>query len=655
MRLRRPRFFGWSRLAETVRRSPAKVLAISLLILVPPAAAATRAHFSHNMLQELPSDADSVTGFDVLSRHFDRGQVSPLMVVVEHDRSLWDPRAFQAINDLTVTIGKIPGVARVLSLSQPTGGAFTDEDLQEAGVGDLGKFPDRLEEGAGGVAKVIAGLREMRGGLVEMRARLPELQDGLGEGAAGVAEIRDGIRRMRAGMAEMRAGLSGAANGLDRPGSDDDLRGLAGGAAGNSLGAFQDLGDHPEAATCTAQQNTPFCRALVRIGTAYGQLTGADPLHPDEPAGNDAGTRSYFEAGGMAGSLEALAAGLREAGDGLDRIDGGLARIDGGLAQLGPGLAEGAEGVGQVVDGAGQMVGGLDRIIPGLERLRAGLAEGAARVRSAGFGDAASAGNLGLTPALIEAIPALAGRLDAFVTDDRTATRLFVMLEYEPFDERSLEVSRTIREIGPLALNNTPLEGTQIQVAGSPAFVDDIRTLSRADFPVIVMAVLLGIVLVLALLLRSVVAPVYLLLTVLLSFLSTLGLTTLVFQGILGEPGLPWWLPSFLFVMLVALGADYNIFLMSRIREEAREHTTAVATARGLALTGHVITSAGLILAGTFAALMFAPLRSLQTFGFAVTVGILLDTFVVRSLLVPSIATLLGRHNWWPSRRAHAR
>jgi RND superfamily putative drug exporter len=93
---------------------------------------------------------------------------------------------------------------------------------------------------------------------------------------------------------------------------------------------------------------------------------------------------------------------------------------------------------------------------------------------------------------------------------------------------------------------------------------------------------------------------------------------------------------------------------MSRIREEAQVHTTADATARGLALTGHVITSAGLILAGTFGALLFAPLRSLQQYGFAVTVGILLDTFVVRSLLVPSIAVILGRHNWWPSRRAHA-
>ena len=130
-----------------------------------------------------------------------------------------------------------------------------------------------------------------------------------------------------------------------------------------------------------------------------------------------------------------------------------------------------------------------------------------------------------------------------------------------------------------------------------------------------------------------------------------MGIATIVFQGVLGHEALVWWLPPFLFVMLVALGADYNIFLTSRIREEARSDTRN-AVGQGLALTGHVITSAGLILAGTFAALMFAPLRGLLQIGFATTVGILLDTFVVRSLLVPSIAVLLGRRNWWPSKRA---
>ncbi len=179
--------------------------------------------------------------------------------------------------------------------------------------------------------------------------------------------------------------------------------------------------------------------------------------------------------------------------------------------------------------------------------------------------------------------------------------------------------------------------------------MDDV---SQRDFLKIIIAVIVAIFLIFVLLLRSLAAPVYLVLTVLLSFLCTLGLTTLVFQGLLGEEGIVFWVIPLLFVMLVALGADYNIFLMSRIREEAEGKETRAAVARGLSLTGGVITSAGLILAGTFAALMSAPLTGLVQAGFATTVGILLDTFVVRSMLVPSIAVLIGRGNWWPSARA---
>jgi RND superfamily putative drug exporter len=124
----------------------------------------------------------------------------------------------------------------------------------------------------------------------------------------------------------------------------------------------------------------------------------------------------------------------------------------------------------------------------------------------------------------------------------------------------------------------------------------------------------------------------------------------LVFQEWLGDPGITFWLAPFLFVILIALGADYNIFIMSRVREElgAAGGDVGEAVRRGLLLTGRVITSAGIILAGTFAVLMVAPLPNLRQIGFAVTVGVLIDTFVVRSLLVPSITVLLGRWAFWP-------
>jgi putative drug exporter of the RND superfamily len=624
----------WARLARFVRAHPARILAVALVLLVTPALAVTRTRVTYDVLSELPRSSDAVVGYRQLAGHFDRGQVSPVFVVIQGDASIWTPAAFRAINDVTVALQKVPGVATVRSLTQPTGGVFSKEDLERAGISELQSFPDRLQEGADGVGRVIDGLGQIRGGLDAMRTKLPALADGLSEGAAGIATMRDGIRRMRDGIDEMRSGMTQAADGLSKPGTENDLADQAGGAAAALRGARRTSKLDP------------------KVAEAYGRLTGK--RFNGRYARADQATKDYADAGGLEGLLRTISGGLRRAIDGLGQIDDGLAQIDGGLAKLGPGLQDGSSGVDATVAGATRMIDGLDLIVPGLGKLRAGLAEGAARIRSSGIGDLVTAGNLGLTPQLVESIPGLEEQLGFFISADRKTTRLFVTLDHEPYSATSLDAVTLMRQQARFALSKTPLEGARILSTGSAAFFDDIRTLSSQDFKTIIIAVLIGIFIVLALLLRSIVAPTYLILTVLLSLLATLGLTTFVFQILGGQPGIAWWLPPFLFVMLVALGADYNIFLMSRIREEARVHTTADATARGLALTGHVITSAGLILAGTFGALLFAPLRSLQQYGFAVTVGILLDTFVVRSLLVPSIAVMLGRHNWWPSRRAHA-
>ena len=162
--------------------------------------------------------------------------------------------------------------------------------------------------------------------------------------------------------------------------------------------------------------------------------------------------------------------------------------------------------------------------------------------------------------------------------------------------------------------------------------------------------VLLLIFAILCLLLRAIVAPLYLVATVVLSYAFALGASNFIFTEIFNQSDGDPSLPTFAFIFLVALGVDYNIFLISRIREEAENLKTKEAVITGLERTGGVITSAGLILAGTFGALMTLPLESLFQIGFTVAFGLLVDTFLVRTVLVPSIAFLLGERNWWPGR-----
>ena len=145
-------------------------------------------------------------------------------------------------------------------------------------------------------------------------------------------------------------------------------------------------------------------------------------------------------------------------------------------------------------------------------------------------------------------------------------------------------------------------------------------------------------------------APLYLVGSVLLSFGTTMGVATLIFQGILGQDGLNYLVPLIVFVLLVALGSDYNIFLMSRVREESASRDLRSGITIASARTGTVITSAGIILAGTFAAMIVAPLQVLQQVGLTVALGVLIDTLIVRSLLIPALTAFIGERAWWPSR-----
>jgi RND superfamily putative drug exporter len=263
-------------------------------------------------------------------------------------------------------------------------------------------------------------------------------------------------------------------------------------------------------------------------------------------------------------------------------------------------------------------------------------------------------GGLRFTGPIVRQYPQLlSGPLSFFLGEDGTATRVMVSLKGNPYDRNALPTIRDLDDVTDRALAGTALSGARLAIGGPASFFVDMQDIGASDFRVMTAVLIGGIFLVLALLLRSVVAPFYLLASVVLSYAATMGLCVAVFIGLFNEPGISFWLPPFLFIILVALGADYNIFIMSRIREEADEGAEIhEAVTRGLVATGHVITSAGLILAGTFAVLIVAPLPQLHQIGFGVTVGVLIDTFIVRSLIVPAATMILGQWAFWPNTRS---
>jgi putative drug exporter of the RND superfamily len=256
----------------------------------------------------------------------------------------------------------------------------------------------------------------------------------------------------------------------------------------------------------------------------------------------------------------------------------------------------------------------------------------------------------GEVPAVRRAVAGVDGveAVSGPVAEGPPGTLIQATLEPNPYSTEGFELIEPIREAAH--------EAAPATLVGGPSAIEaDVRDAAARDSIVIPPIVLVVVLLILIGLLRAVVAPLILVGTVILSFLAALGVGYFVFDVIFGFPGSDPSLPLFAFVFLVALGVDYNIFLIARAREETIRHGSEQGILRALAVTGAVITSAGIVLAGTFSVLASLPLTFLTEIGFVVAFGVLLDTFLVRSILVPAIALTVGDSFWAPSELSRGR
>jgi RND superfamily putative drug exporter len=358
----------------------------------------------------------------------------------------------------------------------------------------------------------------------------------------------------------------------------------------------------------------------------------------------------YYNAPG--GQLTALSAQIRDIGDAVGQ---------GSLDQL-----SSVEGSAQVLQGLALQYPGILQS-PNFQQAEANLTQigtEAAQISAANPADAAA-----LLPPLQTAVDNLSDNFTGLVNEfnlqtttpftafleatyfssDKTIARINIVLSDDPNSSTAVADVAHIRKAVTANISTTTLTGSSTYLGGQSAVQADIMAVNDSDFLKVVGLAILGILIVIIILLRSLLAPLYMVATVLLNYGTTLGLTTWVFLDLMKQGALIYMIPLFIFVILVALGADYNIFLVSRIREEAQQRPIKEAVSHAVANTGGVITACGIILAGTFATLITAPLQVVLQIGVAIASGVLIDTFVVRALLVPSLATLAGRWSWWPS------
>ncbi|MCV7059596.1 MMPL family transporter, partial [Mycolicibacterium vaccae] len=312
------------------------------------------------------------------------------------------------------------------------------------------------------------------------------------------------------------------------------------------------------------------------------------------------------------------------------------------------GLRDVRQGADRLAGGSRQVAGGVDELVEQIKVMAAGLDQASTFLLTM-RNDAAASSMAGFNiPAEVLGAVEFQKAAEAFISPDGHSVRYLVQTKLNPFSPEAMDQVNTIADIAEGAQPNTTLAEATISMGGFPASLRDTRDYYERDIRFIIIVTLIVVLLTLALLLRSVIAPLYLVGSVVLSYFAAIGIGVLVFQMLLGQE-LHWSVPPLAFVVLVAVGADYNMLFVSRLRDES-PHSVRYGVIRTLSSTGGVITAAGLIFAASMAGLLFASIGIVIQGGFVIGVGILLDTFVVRTITVPAIAALVGRANWWPSK-----
>jgi RND superfamily putative drug exporter len=507
-----------------------------------------------------------------------------------------------------------------------------------------------------------AGVRRARPGPTGLRGRRPRRRPRPGfrrrwEGPGRRGEVSDGSRRIAGGLGQAADRTYQAGDGASR--SADGARQLRDGAAALASGlrtahdqvaqAVEGLGMIVQALEsdpiCTAD---PICKRS-REGLRKIYTGQRDRLLPGLAEAATGAERLASGDGRLAIGLDQLADGLDQLAAGLRRAQSGSRRIANGQALLSEKLGELEGGTDRLATGAAGIAPGIEQLLTQTEKLRGGLDESGDYLQDVNQrADTPEAGGFYL-PASALGRPDFALARTQFLSEDGKLARIQITGDTDPLTPAGQQRYNQVQETAEQAMNNTRLDDSTILATGAAGLGADLAHYLADDAVLVVVAVLLMVLLILILTLRALAAPLYLLASVVLSCGAALGLTTLVFQHLIGQD-IHFTVPVIVFVLLVAVGADYNILLMSRMRESGLA-LDRDEVARAVTATGPVITAAGLIFASTFVALLFSPVEALAQTGFAVAAGLLLDTFIVRTLVVPACAALFEDRSWWPHRR----
>ncbi|WAJ44419.1 RND family transporter [Mycobacterium sp. Aquia_216] len=597
----------WQRSGALIVRRPKLHLLISLAVLIVLACCTAFLSPTFNDRMQLPQSAQSNIGFATMQRHFATSALLQQYIYVRSPRDLRTPQALADLEQMAQRVSQLPDIAAVRGVTRPNGQPLDQIKLSF----QAGQVGSNLE----GVSTQVSGrsndLDALTAGADKLAASLAQVRDQTRSASGSTMQLGTTLNQVQQQLAAA-AQLLDTMRGLVNTGSASAPGAAALAVAGpmlDALNASPQCNANPACAAGRAQlqqlaqaQSGPFTAQIVlvvqRLQTAMRRLS------------------SLLAAAGNANVSQRLAH-LQE---GADALAGGSQRLD--------------QGVRALVDQTKKMGVGMNQAAD----LLLSMNRDASRNSMAGM----------YIPPKVITSNDFKNAAKMFLSTDGHSARFIIETKFDPFSTAAMDQVASILGTARGAQPNTTLSDASISVIGTTAMYSAMRSYYNDDVRLIVVVTLLVVFLTLVALLRAIVAPLYLIASVVISFLSALGVGVVLFQFVLHQ-AIYWNVPAMAFIVLVAVGADYNLLLITRIREESAVGVRS-GVIRAVRSTGGVITSAGIIFAASMFGLLFGSLTSMVQTGVIIGVGLLVDTFVVRTITVPALAAMLGRANWWPAK-----
>ncbi|WP_212125213.1 MMPL family transporter [Bacillus cereus] len=673
----------WGFLAKNSVVRPFAALIIVFVISIPFLMKYSNT-LNYNDLFEVDNKYESKKGINVIEEHFPPGFSSPSTLVIQSDNKLDEASSLQTLDELTDKILKVKGVSEVYSPTRPTGERIKELYINKqagelnTGLGDANggikdindgltaakdKMGSKDSNSLANVQKLIDGTNEAKNGVTALGTALHQLSSGINDGAQGAQQIEGGLTsvneninvlsnatsQLHAGYAQLEKGLS----------SYDQYFGSISQAIDGAKKGYEQI----EVLMTNFIQTKPELandpNILQTIGIAKEAQKQLGVLS------NELNQLATHHKAAM-GSFKEANQSLLKVDNGLKEMNNGVTKLQKGAADLKNGLDEGASGSKQIAnksselqtgltkinDGQGQLLTGLKDLQEQMRQLQSGLSkstEGLEKV-SNGLGDAQKyLGELNESKSSEKFyIPkeVLEGEdfqkaLNTYMSHDRKTAKMTIILDVNPYSKEAMPIIEEINKTIDGTLNGTELKSTKKAIGGTTARNVDLKEVTGQDFLRTATIMLIGIAVVLLVITRSFLNTIFIIGSLILAYFASLGISEQISTHILNVESLSWNVPFFSFIMIVALGVDYSIFVMMRYNElEGDPATKIVNASRHI---GGVVLSAALILGGTFAALIPSGVLTLIQVASVVGVALLLLAIIVMPILIPALIGLTNK------------